>query len=98
MWRMMRQEEPDDYVIATGKSHSAREFAERAFATVGLDWEKYVEVDERFYRPTDICELRGDASKARSRLGWASAVDFEAIGERTVKADLEGLANPAGPR
>jgi GDPmannose 4,6-dehydratase len=98
MWRMMQQDEPDDYVIATGESHSVREFVERAFAVAGMDWEKYVEVDQRFYRPTEIRELRGDASKAQRKLGWAPALDFEAIVERMVKADLEGLANPAGPR
>jgi len=97
MWRMMQQNEPDDYVIATGESHSVREFTEKAFAVVGLDWEKYVEVDERFYRPTEIRELRGDASKARRKLGWAPAVDFDAIVERMVRFDVEGLATPGPP-
>ena len=91
MWRIMQQDEPDDYVIATGESHTVREFTEKAFAAVGLDWEKYVEVDERFFRPTEIRELRGNSSKARLRLGWSPTVGFDKIVEIMVEADLSQL-------
>jgi GDPmannose 4,6-dehydratase len=98
IFAMMHQDQPDDYVIATGESHSVREFAERAFAVVGLDWEKYVDVDSRFSRPTEIRELRGDASKARRKLAWSPSTKFEAIVERMVRADVESIKTPAGPR
>ena len=77
-----------DYVIATGKNHSVRDFAARAFDQVGLDWEKYVTIDERFMRPAEVPDLKGDASKARSRLGWAPETSFEALVQMMVEADV----------
>jgi GDPmannose 4,6-dehydratase len=88
MWLMLQQDEPDDYVIATGKSHSVREFAALAFDHVGLDWEKYVTIDERFMRPAEVSDLQGDAAKARARLGWAPETSFEALVHMMVEADV----------
>jgi GDPmannose 4,6-dehydratase len=88
MWLMLQQDGPDDYVIATGKNHSVRDFAALAFDHVGLDWEKYVTIDERFMRPAEVPDLKGDASKARSRLGWAPETSFEALVQMMVEADV----------
>jgi GDPmannose 4,6-dehydratase len=88
MWLMLQQDGPDDYVIATGKNHSVRDFAALAFDHVGLDWEKYVTFDERFMRPAEVPDLKGDASKARSRLGWAPETSFEALVQMMVEADV----------
>jgi GDPmannose 4,6-dehydratase len=88
MWLMLQQDDPDDYVIATGESHSVRDFAALAFDHVGLDWEKYVKIDERFMRPAEVPDLRGDASKARARLGWAPETSFEALVHMMVEADV----------
>ncbi|MFA5129334.1 MAG: GDP-mannose 4,6-dehydratase [Patescibacteria group bacterium] len=79
MWQMMQQEKPDDYVIATGESHSVREFLDEAFGYAGLDWTKYVEVDERFLRPTEADILIGDASKAQRDFGWKAKVVFKEL-------------------
>ena len=89
MWLMLQQPEPDDYVVATGESHSVQEFLEAAFARAGLDWREPVEQDERYYRPSEVDHLRGDASKARERLGWAPRVDFAGLVQLMVDADLE---------
>jgi GDPmannose 4,6-dehydratase len=89
MWLMLQQEKPDDYVVATGKTHSVKEFAEHAFKEVRLNWEDYVKVDKQFYRPADVHELCGDASKARQVLGWKPKVTFEQLVKMMVKADLE---------
>ncbi|ACU53299.1 GDP-mannose 4,6-dehydratase [Acidimicrobium ferrooxidans DSM 10331] len=89
MWLMLQQPEPDDYVIATGSTHSVRELCERAFAVADLDWERYVTVDERFMRPAEVDLLVGDASHARRRLGWEPTVSFDALIEMMVRADLE---------
>jgi GDPmannose 4,6-dehydratase len=78
MWLMLRQEKPDDYVIATGEAHSVRDFVELAFAAAGLDWRLHVEVDRRYFRPTEVDALRGDPTKARSILGWEPRVPFGA--------------------
>ena len=83
--------QPDDYVIATGVSHSVRELVEIAFAHVGLDWQKYVRVDPALLRPAEVDHLIGDASKARRQLGWTPAVDFKQLIEMMVDADLERL-------
>ena len=91
MWLMLQQKESDDYVIATGKSHSVKEFVELAFKEVDLDWKKYVKVDKRFVRPADVPELRGDASKAREKLGWKSETLFEELVKKMVRADVERL-------
>jgi GDPmannose 4,6-dehydratase len=88
MWRMMQQEKPDDYVIATGESHSVREFLDAAFGRVGLEWQPFVEIDPRYFRPTEVDDLRGDASKARRELQWAPKVTFRELVHLMVDADL----------
>jgi len=88
MWLMLQQEEPDDYVIATNETHSVKEFVEKAFEVVGLDWEKYVKVSKRFLRPLDVNYLQGDYSKARKKLGWKPKVKFEELVKIMVKEDL----------
>jgi GDPmannose 4,6-dehydratase len=87
MWLMLQQDEPRDYVIATGESHSVREFVEVAFKVVGLDWEKYVVVDEKFMRPAEVNALLGDASLAREELGWKPRVSFERLVKMMVMED-----------
>ena len=89
MWLMLQQEKPDDYVIATGQTHSIREFLELAFKRVGLDWNKYVEIDKRYLRPTEVDLLRGDPSRARKVLGWEPKVGFEQLAAMMIDADLE---------
>jgi GDPmannose 4,6-dehydratase len=91
MWLMLQADEPDDYVIATGEAHSVREFAELAFAHVGLDWQDYVEVDPRYYRPSEVDSLLGDASRAREKLGWTATVGFEELVRKMVDADEQEL-------
>jgi len=88
MWLMLQQEEPDDYVIATGEVHSVRDFLEEAFGYVGLDWREHVEVDPRYYRPVDVDNLVGDAAKARRKLGWAPKVRFRDLVRLMVDADV----------
>jgi GDPmannose 4,6-dehydratase len=89
MWIMLQQLEPDDYVIATGESHSVREFLELAAEQCGLDWRKYVKTDPRYFRPTEVDALRGDAGKARKKLGWAPKVSFSDLVKMMVEHDLE---------
>ncbi|MCO5045508.1 MAG: GDP-mannose 4,6-dehydratase [Kiritimatiellae bacterium] len=89
MWLMLQQAEPDDYVIATGESHSVREFLEHAFAHVGLDWKDYVVVDPKFLRPAEVDFLMGDPSKAIKKLGWKPEVSFEGLVRMMVDADME---------
>ncbi|HEX9296640.1 MAG TPA: GDP-mannose 4,6-dehydratase [Polyangiaceae bacterium] len=89
---MLEQQEPDDYVVATGETHSVRDFAELAFARVGLDWKDHVVIDERFYRPAEVAVLQGDSSKARKKLGWTPTVNFKQLVEMMVDADMAGLA------
>ncbi len=91
MWLMLQQEEPDDFVIATGETHSVREFLEVAFGHVGLDWRKHVEIDERYYRPSEVDHLIGDASKAREKLGWRPRTKFADLARLMVDADIELL-------
>ena len=91
MWLMLQQEKPDDYVIATGETHSVRELCEIAFDQVGLDWEKHVVQDERFMRPAEVDLLVGDASKARRVLGWQPNVTFQELITMMVQTDLEAL-------
>ena len=88
MWLMLHQKEPDDYVIATNESHTVREFAEKAFDVVGLDWQEYIKVDKRFLRPLDVNFLQGDYSKAKEKLGWEPKVKFNELVEIMVKEDL----------
>ena len=93
---MLQQDEPDDYVIATGEMHTVREFVERAFALVGLDWEEHVEIDPRYFRPTEVDELRGDASKAERELGWRPKTTFDGLVRLMLEADLrEAGLDPA---
>jgi GDPmannose 4,6-dehydratase len=89
MWLMLQQDQPDDYVIAMGETYSVREFCSRAFAHVGLDWEKYVAFDERYLRPAEVDLLLGDSTKARTKLGWRPKVDFDALVRMMVDADME---------
>ncbi|MBL4637471.1 MAG: GDP-mannose 4,6-dehydratase [Kofleriaceae bacterium] len=89
MWMMLQQDEADDFVIATGEMHSVQEFLELAFESLDLDWKKYVEIDPRYFRPTEVDELRGDFSKAREKLGWSPKVDFRALTEMMVQSDLK---------
>ena len=79
MWLMLQQDKPDDYVIATGETHTVREFLELAFARRGLDWETHVEIDPRYFRPAEVDVLLGDPTKARERLGWEPTVRFEEL-------------------
>src|SRR5574339_21020 len=79
MWLMLQQKDPDDYVIATGESHSVRQLVEVAFGHAGLDWQKYVRLDPRFLRPAEVDQLTGDSSKARRLLGWQPEVDFPSL-------------------
>jgi GDPmannose 4,6-dehydratase len=98
MWMMLQQDQPADYVVSTGETHTVREFLELAFGQVGLDWEKYVEIDSIYFRPTEVDLLLGDASKARRELGWEPKVTFEELVRIMVEADLEaaGVVAPAG--
>src|SRR2546428_823438 len=89
MWLMLQQEEPDDYVIATGESHTVRELLELAFEYVHLDWKKYVKNDPRYYRPTEVDQLVGDASKAKRKLGWEPKVSFKELITMMVETDLK---------
>ena len=91
MWQMLQQDQPDDYVVATGKAHSVQELVEVAFAHVGLDWQKHVGVDERFLRPAEVDHLIGDPSKARTQLGWEPTVDFKGLVTMMVDADITRL-------
>ncbi len=89
MWLMLQQSQPDDYVIATGETHSVREFLEVAFGCVGIDWQNHVEIDPQFMRPAEVDILRGDASKARKQLGWSPRVPFEELVRMMVEHDLK---------
>jgi GDPmannose 4,6-dehydratase len=91
MWLMLQADEPEDFVIATGETHSVREFVEAAFEHAGLDWEPYVEIDPRYFRPAEVDELLGDASKAEQRLGWKSKVSFEELVKIMMDADMTEL-------
>jgi len=88
MWLMLQQDQPDDYVVATGETHSIREFLQVAFGHVGLDWEKHVSIDERYYRPAEVDLLVGDASKAKQKLGWEAKVKFTDLARLMVDADV----------
>ena len=89
MWLMLQQEEPDDYVIATGEPHTVRELLDLAFGYVKLDWKKYVKNDPRYYRPTEVDLLVGDASKAKRKLGWEPKVSFKELITMMVESDLK---------
>ena len=87
MWLMLQQDAGDDYVIATGETYSVKQFAEEVFGILGLDWQKYVEIDPRYFRPTEVELLLGDASKARAKLGWRPKVSFKELVRMMVDAD-----------
>lgn len=91
MWLMLKQDKADDYVVATGETHTVREFAEVAFDRVGLNWRDYVVVDENFYRPAEVQQLQGDCSKAKKALGWTPKVKFHKLIEMMVEADIKKL-------
>jgi GDPmannose 4,6-dehydratase len=95
MWMMLQQDQPDDYVVATGIAHSVRDLVEVAFARVGLDWQQYVRVDPAFLRPAEVDHLIGDPTKARTVLGWHPSVDFKGLIEMMVDADVERLSGHA---
>jgi GDPmannose 4,6-dehydratase len=91
MWLMLQQEAPDDYVVATGESHSVKEFLDEAFRYAGLDWKDYVEIDSRYFRPMEVGFLQGDASKAKKKLGWEPKVRFKELVKIMVDADIREL-------
>jgi GDPmannose 4,6-dehydratase len=91
MWQMLQLDRPDDFVIATGTSHSVRDFCELAFAHAGLDWERHVRIDPRYYRPTEVDHLRGDATKAREVMGWVPRTSFDELVRLMVDADIRLL-------
>jgi GDPmannose 4,6-dehydratase len=91
MWLILQQPEPEDFVLATGKTHSIRELLDAAFGAVGLDWEKYVEIDPKLIRPAEVDVLCGDATKAREKLGWEPEVGFAELIKMMVEADLEAV-------
>jgi GDPmannose 4,6-dehydratase len=98
MWRMLQAPEPDDYVIATGETHSVREFLEQAAMHVDVDWERHVEIDPRYFRPAEVDELRGDPRRARERLGWEATVSFEELVQLMVEADVRDLEDELAGR
>ena len=89
MWRMLQHSEPNDFVVATGEAYSVREFAEMAFDSAGLEWQKYVEIDPHYFRPTEVDYLLGDASKARNALGWQPSTSFRQLVQMMVASDLK---------
>jgi GDPmannose 4,6-dehydratase len=106
MWLMLQQKQPDDYVIATGEAHTVRDLVELAFAEAGLNWQRHVEVDRRYFRLTEVDALRGDPTKARDVLGWAPRVTFRELVKMMVEHDIDlarrertvneaGFADPA---
>ena len=97
MWLILQHDKPDDYVIGTGEAHSVKEFVEAAFAYAGLDWQDYVEIDPKYLRPTEVRNLRADASKARERLGWDPRISFRELIAIMVDADMETVGlDPVG--
>ena len=97
MWMMLQQDEADDYVIATGETHSVREFLDEVGEYLGLDWQAHVEIDPRYYRPAEVDLLLGDFSKARAKLGWTPRVTFKELARLMVDADLRALQSGSRP-
>jgi len=93
MWLMMQQDRPDDFVIATGQTHSVREFLDEVFGYLELDWQKYVEIDQRYCRPTEVDLLLGDPAKAKKELGWEPKVMFKDLAKMMTDADMELAEN-----
>jgi GDPmannose 4,6-dehydratase len=89
MWMMLQQDEPEDYVISTGETHSVREFLEKVFGYLDLNWEEYVKIDQRYYRPAEVDILLGDCTKAREKLGWTPEVDFDGLVKMMVDSDMK---------
>ncbi len=98
MWRMLQQEEPDDYVIATGEAHSVRDFLDTAASHIGVDWERHVEIDPKYYRPAEVDALCGDPSKAREKLGWEPKVTFKELVRIMVDADVKVIEDQLAGR
>jgi GDPmannose 4,6-dehydratase len=98
MWLMLQQERPDDYVVATGETHSVREFLQEAFSYAGLDWQAHVVVDAKYFRPAEVDVLLGDPTKARTKLGWVPRVTFKELVRLMVDADMENGGQPIRPR
>jgi GDPmannose 4,6-dehydratase len=96
MWLMLQQDEPDDYVIATGRTYSVKELCEAAFGYLGLDWQKYIVSDPKYFRPAEVDLLVGDASKAHAKLGWEPSVNFEGLVRLMVDADMKALKGAEG--
>ncbi len=97
MWSLLQQDDPDDFVIGTGESHTVREFVEESFAYVGLDWEDHVEIDSRYFRPTEVGHLQADPGKARDMLGWSPKIGFRELVRIMVDAELESVGmSPVG--
>jgi len=96
MWLMLQQDKPDDFVIATGETHTVREFAEAAFKYVGLNWKDHVVTDKMFFRPAEVHHLLGDYGKAKKILKWKPKVDFKGLVEMMVKEDLERINKRVG--
>lgn len=88
MWLMLQQQDPDDYVIATGEMHSVKEFVDAVFSMLDLNWRKYVEIDQRYFRPTEVDQLCGDAGKAAKKLGWRPRTSFKQLVQKMVDADM----------
>jgi GDPmannose 4,6-dehydratase len=97
MWLMLQQDEPDDYVVATGSTHTVKKLVELAFSHVGLDWEKYVKIDQRFIRPAEVDLLIGDPAKAKKSLGWEPTVDFAGLVRMMVDADVQRIERSVAP-
>jgi GDPmannose 4,6-dehydratase len=93
MWLMLQQDQPDDYVVATGETHSVREFLLESFSHAGLDWEKYVAIDQRYFRPAEVDLLIGDPAKAKKQLGWEPKVTFKELVKIMVDADIQALSD-----
>ena len=91
MWRMLQTDAPDDFVVGTGETHSVREFCEKAFGCLGMDYQQYVVVDPRFYRPAEVDLLVSDPSHASQKLGWQPKVGFEGLVQMMVEADIRRL-------
>ncbi len=98
MWLMLQQDQPDDYVVSTGATHSVRQLVELAFAHAGLDWQKHVVIDPRFIRPAEVDLLIGDPAKAKQALGWTPSVNFESLVKMMVEADIERLSGRVNSR
>jgi GDPmannose 4,6-dehydratase len=97
MWKMLQQDEPRDFVIGTGECHTVKEFIEEAFSYVGLDWREYIRIDPRYFRPTEVENLRANPSKARERLGWEPRVTFKDLVKIMVDADMRKVGlRPCG--